>query len=134
MLHSTVPGSTGAAQATAAVKLRLTGHLTRAASWVQAQLAVPQSPDVGLLVEAEVAPLRRQLKQAHEQLAAQQLQIQVACLALCASESQLGLRPSLVFCVCPRCIVTDSYACLPSSACAHCCNLACSCYTQALQT
>ena len=60
-----------------AVKLCLPGHLTRAASWVQAPVAVPQSADVGLLVEAEVGPLRQQLQQAHAQLAAQQLQIQV---------------------------------------------------------
>ena len=46
---------------------------------MQAQDGVPQSADVGLLVEAEVAALRQQLKQAHEQLAAQQLQIQVGC-------------------------------------------------------
>ena len=94
-LHIRSPGSTRAAQAAAAANLRLTGHLTRAASWVQAPVAVPQSADVGLLVEAEVGPLRQQLQQAHEQLAAQQLQIQVGVVtwALSASKLQLGLRP-----------------------------------------
>ena len=60
---------------------------------MQAPGAVPA--DVGLLVDAEGAPLWRQLQEAHEQLAAQKLQIQVgvAIWAVSACKSQLGPRP-----------------------------------------
>ena len=99
-----------------AVKLRLTGHLTRAAPWVQATVAVPQSADAGLLLEAEAAPLRQQLQQAHEQLTAQQLQIQVGEVACTLSASDLhcslGCDPSLLTSCLPKTSrQTVTYAC-----------------------
>ena len=100
----------------------------RAPSWVQASAAVPPSADVGLLFEAEVGPLQKQLQQAHEQLAAQQLQIQVGVpRALDASELQLGQRPmpAQITCVPKMSLQTVMYACHQVHVLTDYCKLAC---------